>query len=52
MEALLVSLLDGIPRALELATAWKGDGLPSCGQAAEATPFPPEQDPSAGFLAS
>jgi hypothetical protein len=34
---LLVSLLDGIPRALELATAWKGDGHRSCGQAAEAT---------------
>jgi hypothetical protein len=33
----LVSLLDGIPRALELATAWKGDGRRSCGQAAEAT---------------
>src|SRR6266536_5867338 len=35
-EALLVPLLDR-SRALELATAWKGDGLPSCGQAAVAT---------------
>jgi hypothetical protein len=37
---LLVPLLGGIPRALELATAWKGDGHRSCGQAAEATPYP------------
>ena len=36
-KPLLVSLLDGIPRALELATAWKAGGHRSCGQAAEAT---------------
>src|SRR5437867_3185327 len=36
-KPLLMSLLDGIPRAPELATAWKADGRRSCGQAAEAT---------------
>jgi len=36
-KPLLMSLLDGIPRALELAMAWKADGHRSCGQAAEAT---------------
>jgi hypothetical protein len=36
----MVSLLDRIPRALELAMAWKGDGRPSCGQAAETTSYP------------
>jgi hypothetical protein len=39
-KPLLVSLLDGIPRALELATAWKADGHRSRGQGSRGHPYP------------